>query len=58
MHQIIKNIFIVVLSVGLLSAFSVLAVLWAFSNNLPDYKFLKIINHQFLVKFTQGMVSW
>ena len=25
----------------MLSAFSVLAVLWAFSNNLPDYKFLK-----------------
>ena len=41
MLRIIKNIFIVVLSVGLLSAFSVLAVLWAFSNNLPDYKFLK-----------------
>ncbi|MDA7456960.1 PBP1A family penicillin-binding protein, partial [Candidatus Pelagibacter ubique] len=41
MHRIIKNIFIVVLSVGLLSAFSVLAILWAFSNNLPDYKFLK-----------------
>ena len=41
MHQIIKNIFILVLSIGLLSAFSILAVLWAFSNNLPDYKFLK-----------------
>ena len=41
MHQIIKNIFIVILSFILLSAFSVLAVLWAFSNNLPDYKFLK-----------------
>jgi penicillin-binding protein 1A len=41
MHRIIKNIFIVVLSVSLLSAFSILAVLWAFSNNLPDYKFLK-----------------
>ena len=41
MHRIIKNIFIVVLSIGLLSAFSILAVLWAFSNNLPDYKFLK-----------------
>ena len=40
MHQIIKNIFIVILSFILLSAFSVLAVLWAFSNNLPDYKFL------------------
>jgi penicillin-binding protein 1A len=41
MHQIIKNIFILILSLGLLSAFFVLAVLWAFSNNLPDYKFLK-----------------
>jgi len=41
MHQIIKNIFILVLSLGLLSAFSILTVLWAFSNNLPDYKFLK-----------------
>jgi penicillin-binding protein 1A len=41
MHQIIKNIFILILSFGLLSAFFLLAVLWAFSNNLPDYKFLK-----------------
>ena len=41
MHRIIKNIFILVLSIGLLSAISILAVLWAFSNNLPDYKFLK-----------------
>ena len=41
MHRIIKNIFILILSFGLLSAFSVLAVLWAFSSNLPDYKFLK-----------------
>jgi penicillin-binding protein 1A len=41
MHRIIKNIFILIFSVGLLSGFSILAVLWAFSNNLPDYKFLK-----------------
>jgi penicillin-binding protein 1A len=41
MHRIIKNIFILILSFGLLSAFFILAVLWAFSNNLPDYKFLK-----------------
>ena len=41
MHKIIKNTFILILSFGLLSAFFVLAVLWAFSNNLPDYKFLK-----------------
>jgi penicillin-binding protein 1A len=41
MYRIIKNIFILIFSFGLLSAFSVIAVLWAFSNNLPDYKFLK-----------------
>jgi len=41
MHRIIKNIFILALSIALLSAFSILTVLWAFSNNLPDYKFLK-----------------
>ena len=41
MHRIIKNIFILVFSIGLLGSFSVLAVLWAFSNSLPDYKFLK-----------------
>ena len=41
MHQIIKNTFILLLSIGLLSLFSILTVLWAFSNNLPDYKFLK-----------------
>jgi penicillin-binding protein 1A len=41
MYQIIKNIIIVVLSFVLLGAFFILAVLWAFSNNLPDYKFLK-----------------
>ena len=41
MHRIIKNIFILILSFGLLAGFSLLSVLWAFSNNLPDYKFLK-----------------
>ena len=41
MHRILKNIFILTLSVGLFSAISIIAVLWAFSNNLPDYKFLK-----------------
>jgi len=41
MQQIIKNILILILSIGLLGIFSLLAILWAFSNNLPDYKFLK-----------------
>jgi len=41
MHRIIKNILILISSIGLLSIFFLLAILWAFSNNLPDYKFLK-----------------
>ena len=41
MQRIIKNILILIISVGLLAIFSLLAILWAFSNNLPDYKFLK-----------------
>ena len=41
MHQTIKNIFILIFSASLLITMIVLAVLWAFSNNLPDYKFLK-----------------
>ena len=41
MHQIIKKILISLLSVSLFSIISIFAVLWAFSNNLPDYKFLK-----------------
>jgi len=41
MHRIIKNIFILILSIGLFTLISIVAVLWAFSNNLPDYKYLK-----------------
>jgi len=41
MHRIFKNIFILLSTIGLLTAFLILAILWAFSNNLPDYKFLK-----------------
>ena len=41
MYQIIKNILILILSTGLLASISLLAILWAFSSNLPDYRFLK-----------------
>ena len=41
MHQILKKIFILFLSFGLLTIIFLVAVLWAFSSNLPDYKFLK-----------------
>ena len=37
----IKNIFIGFLSFLLLSLITVLGILWNFSNNIPDYKFLK-----------------
>ena len=41
MRYFIKKIFIVISSLVLFGAIVILAVLWAFSNNLPDYKFLK-----------------
>ncbi|MDC3085537.1 PBP1A family penicillin-binding protein [Candidatus Pelagibacter sp.] len=41
MNKLIKNIFISFLSISLLSVIIVLGVLWNFSNNIPDYKFLK-----------------
>ena len=41
MHRIIKTTFIVFSSIGLLTSVVIISILWAFSNNLPDYKFLK-----------------
>ena len=41
MNKIIKNIFLLLLSSSLLAGVVILSVLWGFSNNLPDYKFLK-----------------
>ena len=41
MNITIKNIFIGFLSFLLLSLIAVLGILWNFSNNIPDYKFLK-----------------
>ena len=41
MYRIFKKIFILISSIALLVAISIFAVLWAFSNKLPDYKFLK-----------------
>ena len=41
MTNVIKKIFILFLSVSLLTIFMIFGVLWAFSNNIPDYKFLK-----------------
>jgi len=41
MNKILKRIFILLSSSVLICGVSILAVLWAFSNNLPDYKYLK-----------------
>ena len=41
MNKILKKIFILLCSTTLLMGVTILAILWAFSNNLPDYKFLK-----------------
>ena len=41
MSKFIKNSFIIFISGLLLSAIILLALLWSFSNKIPDYKFLK-----------------
>ena len=41
MNKFFKNIFILISSFILLSAISIISVLWTYSNDLPDYKFLK-----------------
>jgi len=41
MSRFIKKILLLISSGFLFSAISILAILWAFSNDLPDYKFLK-----------------
>ncbi len=40
MNKIIKNILILCSSFILLSGISIIVILWTYSNNLPDYKFL------------------
>tara|TARA_B100000902_G_scaffold160084_1_gene155847 strand:- start:4382 stop:6721 length:2340 start_codon:yes stop_codon:yes gene_type:complete len=41
MTNLFKNLFIALLSFFLLISIIILGVLWTFSNNIPDYKFLK-----------------
>jgi len=41
MSKFIKNIFITITALLLLVVLIILGVLWNFSNNIPDYKFLK-----------------
>ena len=41
MNKLFKNIFIVFISFSLLFLILSVGILWSFSNNIPDYKFLK-----------------
>ena len=41
MNRILKNFFTLILSGVLIGGIAVFAILWVFSNKLPDYKFLK-----------------
>ena len=41
MNKFFRNIFILIISFILLLAISIISVLWTYSNDLPDYKFLK-----------------
>ncbi len=41
MTNLFKNIFIIFLTLFLLSTVTILIVLWTFSNSIPDYRFLK-----------------
>ena len=41
MSNIFKNILITLISLILLISIGIFAILWNFSNNIPDYKFLK-----------------
>ena len=41
MTNLFKNIFVILLTLFLLSLATILIVLWTFSNSIPDYRFLK-----------------
>ncbi len=41
MNKFLRNIFILITSFILLSSILIISILWTYSNDLPDYKFLK-----------------
>ena len=41
MTKLFKNILVLLLSISLLTLIVIFSILWTFSNNIPDYKFLK-----------------
>lgn len=42
MNNLFKKTLIFLLSLSLITIISIISILWVFSNNLPDYKFLKM----------------
>ena len=41
MHKFLKNILLISISIVLLTGVLIVGVLWTYSNDIPDYKFLK-----------------
>ena len=41
MNSLFKNILVILLSFLLILSIIIFSILWTFSNNIPDYKFLK-----------------
>ncbi len=41
MHKFLKNILLICISIVLLTSVLIIGVLWTYSNDIPDYKFLK-----------------
>ena len=57
MTHIIKKILLVLLSFLLLTTILVLGVLWTFSSNIPDYKFLKKLNSMTKTVFSELSIT-
>ena len=55
MHKFFKNILIISISIVLLTSVLIVGVLWTYSNDIPDYKFLKnFTNHPVSSKVYSG----
>ena len=55
MNGLLKKIIIAILSISLLSLILVISILWTYSNQLPDYKFLKNYKPPVSTNFIQGV---
>ena len=53
MHKFLKNILLISISIVLLTSVLIVGVLWTYSNDIPDYKFLKKLQ---TTGFKQGLL--